>query len=167
MRCYGVAIAGLIGGLALAVSAAQAQSLPEGVRWGMSAQDLRAALPAVQPVVRPQRLSGGLVGAWSGAPVSVGGVALAPVFYFSADHLRRVEYSAQTDAQSGEHAFDALIAWGRRSFGPEQASAGGEGRYAAWMQGDLDIYAQRVDRREGASVRLVYALHERKDDSVL
>jgi hypothetical protein len=149
--------------------ALHAQALPEGVRLGMSADELKAALPSAQAVARPQRLSGGLVGSLRGAPALVAGLPLEPTFYFAGGQLRRVEFaaSAQAEADAGARAFSEIVQWGRSAFGPELASGDPGSQYAAWVQGRTDVYAQRIQNPQHASVRLVYALRERKDDSQL
>ena len=147
----------------------QAQALPPDVRLGMSAQDLQAAMPAVERVQRPQRLAGGLAGLWRGAPVPVAGLPFEPVFYLAGGQLRRVEWvaPAQPAPDTAEAAYAELVAWGRSQFGPELASRDPGSAYAAWVQGDVDVYAQYVDHAHSASVRLVYKARQLKDASEL
>ncbi len=83
--------------LFLAVTALHAQALPAGVRFGMSAEELRAALPDLARVQRPQRLAGGLAGTWHAAPTQFAGVVFEPVFFFAGGELRRVEWVAAAD----------------------------------------------------------------------
>ncbi|HEY2256685.1 MAG TPA: hypothetical protein VGI11_13690 [Variovorax sp.] len=155
--------------LALAGGMAQAQALPPGVHLGMSADELRAALPGLEHVQRPQRLAGGLAGSWRAAPSIIAGLPFEPVFYFAGDELRRVEWSASTDQlpDLGAAAFAEILAWGRGNFGPELASYDPSSAYAAWVQGDADVYAQRNSDPRHASVRLVYKIRVLKDGSEL
>jgi len=136
---------------------------------GMTVDELRAALPSVEHVARPQRLSGGLAGTWRGAAALVAGLPLAPTFYFAGARLQRVEFagSAASAPDLGAEAFSELVSWGRGAFGRELASNDGASQYAAWSQTDLDVYAQRIGDVHRASVRIVYAARERKDDSAL
>jgi hypothetical protein len=173
MRCLSVhgsirllLLAALLGP---AAGAAQAQELPPGVRLGMAAEDLQAALPGLERVQRPQRLSGGLAGLWRGAPASVAGLLFEPVYYLAGGQLRRVEWvaAAQAAPDLGAAAFAELVAWGRGQFGPELASSDPGSAYAAWVQGEVDIYAQHVNNARGASVRLVYKARQIKDASEL
>jgi hypothetical protein len=149
--------------------ALHAQALPAGVRLGMTADELRAALPGVERVHRPQRLAGGLVGTWHAAPALIAGLAFEPVFFFAGDELKRVEWSAAADAQPdlGAAAFSGIVAWGRSNFGPELGSSDPGSAYAAWVQGGTDIYAQRISDPRRASVRLVYKARQVKDASEL
>lgn len=147
-----------------------AQTLPAGVRLGMSSEELRqAALPGLEHLSRPQRLAGGLAGTWRAAPSTIGGVRFEPVYFFAGDQLRRVEWTAATDSQPdlGAGAFAEIVAWGRASFGPELASNDPGSAYAAWVQGECDVYAQRVSEPHHASVRLVYKARQTRDASEL
>ncbi|WP_298702071.1 hypothetical protein [uncultured Variovorax sp.] len=147
-----------------------AQALPPGVRLGMSAGELQAALPTAERVQRPQRLSGGLVGNWRAAPVEMAGLMFEPTFFFAASELRRVEYvaSAQATPDGGTAAFAALVQWGRGAFGTELSSRDPGSAYAAWVSDDTDIYVQQQsgDPRR-ASVRLVYKMRQLRDGSEL
>lgn len=135
----------------------------------MSPAELQAALPDAQRVARPQRLAGGLAGTFRGASTAIAGLDFEPTFYFAGAELRRVEWLAVADAQPdhGAAAFDELLAWGRGRFGNELASRDPGSRYAAWVAGDTDVYAQLVDGGRGASVRLVYKARQLKDASEL
>lgn len=173
MRCHSVLrpvrlllLAALFGP---AAGVSQAQALPPGVRLGMTAEDLQAALPRLERVQRPQRLAGGLAGLWHGAPAPVAGLLFEPVYYLGGGQLRRVEWvaAAQAAPDLGAAAFAELVAWGRGQFGPELASSDPGSAYAAWVQGDLDVYAQHVNNARGASVRLVYKARQLKDASEL
>jgi hypothetical protein len=154
--------------LALA-HAVPAQALPPGVHLGMSADELRQAVPDLQRVARPPRLAGGLAGNWRAAPSVIAGLPFEPVFYFAGDQLRRVEWSAAAESQpdQGAAAFAEILAWGRDSFGPELASNDPGSAYAAWVQGDTDVYAQRTADARHASVRVVYKMRQLKDGSEL
>lgn len=143
--------------LVLLLPAAQGHDLPGGVQLGMNADQLQQAVPTLQPARRPARLAGGLVGSWSGAAVDVAGVALAPTFYMADGQLQRIEYLAPAGA--GAQAFDALVGWGRAAFGPEMASGGPEGRYAAWSADTIDVYLQHTS----SQVRLVVKQRVLKD----
>ena len=159
-----------LAGAALLISGAvSAQSLPPGVQLGMSPAELQAALPDAQRVARPQRLAGGLAGTFRGAPTAIAGLDFEPTFYFAGAQLRRVEWAAVADAQPerGAAAFDELVAWGRGRFGNELASRDPGNRYAAWIAGDTDVYAQLVESGRGASVRLVYKARQLRDASEL
>ena len=159
-----------LAGAALLISGAvSAQSLPPGVQLGMSPAELQAALPDAQRVARPQRLAGGLAGTFRGAPTAIAGLDFEPTFYFAGAQLRRVEWAAAADAQPerGAAAFDELVAWGRGRFGNELASRDPGNRYAGWIAGDTDVYAQLVESGRGASVRLVYKTRQLKDASEL
>lgn len=149
--------------------AASAQSLPPGVQLGMSPAELQAVLPDAQRVARPQRLAGGLAGTFRGGHAAIAGLDFEPTFYFAGAELRRVEWMAVTDAQPdhGAAAFDELLAWGRNRFGNELSSRDPGNRYAAWVAGDTDVYAQLVEGGRGASVRLVYKARQLKDASEL
>jgi hypothetical protein len=151
--------------IALLASAAQARELPGDVALGMSAQQLRQAVPALKPVRHPARLAGGLVGRWSGPAIALAGVTLTPTYFFAEAELRRVEYLAQADA--GPQAFDALLQWGRAAWGPEMASQGAEGAYASWSDEEMDAYLQRTDGAQAPVVRLVVKKRAGKDASEL
>jgi len=153
-----------------AATASHAQALPPGVRLGMTADELQAAaLPGLARVARPQRLAGGLAGSWRAAPAIVAGLPFEPVFFFAEGTLRRMEWFAAVDAQPdlGAAAFADIVAWGRNAFGPELASNDPGSAYAAWVQGDTDIYAQRTTDAHHAAVRLVYKVRQVKDGSEL
>lgn len=154
---------------ALAAAAVHAQALPAGVRLGMSADELRAAVPALERVQRPQRLAGGLVGSWHSTPVMMAGLMFEPTFFFAASQLRRVEYVAtlQGAPESGAAAFDELVQWGRSAFGAELASRDPGNAYAAWVSSDTDIYVQHVSDPRRGSVRLVYKARQLRDGSEL
>ncbi|MBT2322740.1 hypothetical protein J7E62_10325 [Variovorax paradoxus] len=152
--------------LLAAAAASQAQALPPGVHLGMTAEALQAALPGLERVPRPQRLAGGLAGSWRAAPVTVSGLSFEPVFYFGGGQLRRVEWAAAAQAEPdlGASAFADIVAWGRGAFGPELASSDPGSDYAAWVQGDTDIYAQhQKSDPHRASVRVVYKARQLKD----
>jgi len=165
LRCFAIAAA-LLG----AAGASQAQALPPGVHLGMTADALQAMLPGLERVLRPQRLAGGLAGSWHAEPAMVAGLSFEPTFYFAGGQLRRVEWvaAAQAAPDLGAAAFAEIVAWGRGAFGPELASSDPGSAYAAWVQGDTDVYAQHVvgDPRR-ASVRIVYKARQIKDASEL
>ncbi|MDB5827625.1 MAG: hypothetical protein JWQ73_1845 [Variovorax sp.] len=152
-----------------AAGAAHAQTLPAGVHLGMSADELQGAVPGVVRVARQQRLAGGLAGTWRSAPVAMAGLAFEPVYFFAGAQLRRVEFvaAAQGAPDNGAAAFAELVAWGRGAFGNELASSDPGSAYAAWVQGDIDIYAQHNVDAHRASVRLVYKARQLKDASEL
>jgi hypothetical protein len=150
----------------LALGAVHAQALPQGVRLGMSAEELQAALPSLEHVRRPQRLAGGLAGSWRTAPVEMAGLMFEPTFYFAAAQLRRVEFVASAP-DGGEAAFAELVNWGRGVFGSELASNDPGSAYAAWTRDDADVYAQRTGDARHATVRLVYKARDVRDGSEL
>lgn len=151
--------------LAALVASAQAQALPDAVQLGMTPQQLRQAVPGLQPVHRPVRLSGGLVGSWSGPPAALAGIPMAPTYFFADGELRRIEYLAAPDADA--QAYDALLAWGRKAWGPELASQGPEGAYATWNSDTTEVYLQRTTDARGPQLRLVIKAAAGKDASEL
>jgi len=152
-----------------AAQALRAQALPAGVRLGMSADELRTAMPTAQRVQRPQRLAGGLLGSWQSSPVSMAGLAFEPTFFFAGSQLQRVEFVASAEALSdgGAAAFAELVRWGRAAFGSELASNDPGTAYAAWTSGDADVYVQHVRDARRASLRLVYKARQVRDGSEL
>ena len=144
------------------------QPLPAGVELGMGADALREAVPSAARVPRPQRLAGGLAGLWRLEPVVIAGLSGAQTFFFSGRELRRVEFVADASdlADGGAAAFGALLAFGRSTYGPETAANDPSGSYAAWTQGGLEVYAQRVPAPR-ATVRWVIKQSEGKDASEL
>ena len=144
------------------------QPLPAGVELGMGADALRDAVPSAARVPRPQRLAGGLAGLWRLEPVVIAGLSGAQTFFFSGRELRRVEFVADASdlADGGAAAFGALLAFGRSTYGPETAANDPSGSYAAWTQGGLEVYAQRVPAPR-ATVRWVIKQSEGKDASEL
>lgn len=152
-----------------AAGALHAQALPPGVRLGMTAVELLAAMPTIERVPRPQRLAGGLVGSWRGAPVSMAGLAFEPTFFFADSQLRRVEFLASAEAlpDGGAAAFAELLRWGRGVFGSELASNDPGSAYAAWTRQDADVYLQHMRDARRASVRLVYKARQVRDGSEL
>ncbi|MDH6166526.1 hypothetical protein M2282_001673 [Variovorax boronicumulans] len=157
------------GAILFAAGALHAQALPPGVRLGMTADELQAALPAAERVHRPQRLAGGLLGSWRAAPVEMAGLVFEPTFFFAASELRRVEYvaTAQAVPDNGASAFGQIVQWGRGVFGDELASRDPGSAYAAWTNGDTDVYVQQVSDPRRASVRLVYKARQLRDGSEL
>lgn len=143
--------------LAILAAAAHAQALPGGAQLGMSAQQLRDAVPALERVARPVRMAGGLVGSWRGPAVDLGGVWLAPTYFLAEGELRRVEYLAPPDT------YEALLAWGRSTWGPELASQGSEGAYATWTAGTTQAYLQQTGGAQRPQVRLVVKLLTARD----
>ncbi len=156
-----VASAMLALALALLPVAGRAQALPGGAQLGMSAEQLQQAVPALERVARPVRMGGGLAGNWRGPGVDIGGIRMAPTYFFAEAQLRRIEYMAAPGA--GANAFDALLAWGRAAWGAELASQEPEGRYAAWKAGDVDAYLQQTSVQQQAQVRLVVQRRVQKD----
>ncbi len=153
----------------LAAGALHAQALPSGVHFGMTAEELQATLPGVERVQHPQHLAGGLAGSWRAPATMVAGLLFEPVYFFAGSQLRRVEWVASADAlpDLGAAAFARIVAWGRSNFGPELASSDPGSAYAAWVQGDTDVYAQRTSDPRRTSVRLVYKERQLKDASEL
>jgi hypothetical protein len=151
--------------LGLFGAAANAQTLPGGTQLGMTVPQLQQAVPALKPVARPARLTGGLVGNWSAPPIDIAGIALTPTFFFADAQLRRVEYLALPQAGTG--AFDTLLAWGRTFWGQELASRNPEGAYASWTPGETDVYLQQTGEAAHPQVRLVVKRRVMKDASEL
>ena len=122
----------------LAAQAVPAQALPPGVRLGMSADELQAALPGAERVPRPQRLAGGLAGHLARRADAAGGVVLR------AGVLLRRRRSCGASSGSprpprrptwGRRPSPRLVAWGRQRFGPELGSNDPGSAYAAWVAG--------------------------------
>jgi hypothetical protein len=151
--------------IAWLAASAHAQTLPGGVQLGMDAQQLQQAVPALKPVPRPVHLAGGLVGRWLAPAFDLSGVAVTPTFFFADAQLRRVEYLAAANPDTD--AFDALLRWGRATWGPELASQNPEGAYATWAAGDIEAYLQQTAGPAGPQVRLVIKRRLVKDDSKL
>jgi hypothetical protein len=151
--------------LALLLSTAQAEVLPGAAQFGMNVQQLHGAVPGLHAVPRPAHLAGGLAGSWTGPATAVAGVAMTPTYFFAEGELRRIEYLASADADA--RAYDALLSWGRTSWGPELASDGPEGAYASWSSDTIDAYLQRTDDARGPQLRLVIKAHAGKDASEL
>ncbi|WPB58058.1 hypothetical protein [Xylophilus sp. GOD-11R] len=158
----------LAAGLAAVVPAASAQELPPGVRLGMGLAELRQALPALERVRRPQRLAGGLVGAWQVADAQVAGVIGTQTYYLAGGELRRIEFMADTAAlpDGGSAAFDAVVAAGRERWGPERPAQDAVSRYAAWSTADIDAYA-RLLAPPRAALQLVISARPPRDDRQL
>ncbi|SEA67840.1 hypothetical protein [Variovorax sp. YR216] len=166
LRLLYLSVGALVGAASLA---AHAQSLPPGVHLGMTAQELQAALPAAEPVPRPQRLSGGLLGSWRGEPATIGGLMFKPTYYFAGGELRRIEYDASTQGvpDGGEAAFSSLLQWGRAAFGNELAALDPGSTYVSWSSGELDVLLQRTGDARRASLRLIYKQRQLRDASEL
>jgi hypothetical protein len=160
-----------VGALALSISAMlpvalHAQEMPAGVVLGMSAEELRRVVPPLEKVRRPQRMAGGLVGAWRSPDVQVLGLNGEQTFFFAHDRLDRVEFVGSAPDEPGNaQAFDRIVAWGRSLYGQEIAAADAGARYAEWTAGDTEVYAQY--RGAHAGVRLVYRLRADRDASQL
>lgn len=152
--------------ICLVAPAVHSQSLPSGVHFGMTVDELQAVQPAVQRVKRPQHLAGGLSGSWRGEPVVVAGLPFDLTFFFADTKLRRVEFlaSVQPQTASSAAAFRAIVNWGRGVFGPESGSTDPSGKYAAWVTGDVDVYAQSAFSPLRENVRLVYKEQDHRDD---
>lgn len=146
-------------GLALA-PAAPAEPLPGGAVLGMTVPQLQQAEPALKRVPHPTRLTGGLVGSWSGTTVQVAGVALTPTYFFADGRLLRIEYLASSGS-SGE--FAALLARGRDALGEALVSSAPEGAYANWDIEDMQVYLQFTKTSRGEQVRLVAKRRVLKD----
>ncbi|RYF35252.1 MAG: hypothetical protein EOO26_01495 [Comamonadaceae bacterium] len=135
----------------------------------MTAEALQSAVPDAERVARPQRLAGGLAGTWRGEPTQWAGLPFEPTFFFAGGVLQRVEYvaSAQGAPDAGAAAFAELVNWGRERFGRELGSNDPGSAYAAWSEGDTDVYVQHTLDPRRASVRLVYKARQLKDGSAL
>ncbi|MBU1358629.1 MAG: hypothetical protein KKC79_03200 [Gammaproteobacteria bacterium] len=155
--------------LSLIALSSHAQALPPGVSLGMSARELEAAVPDLERVARPPRLAGGLSGKWRSPSMTLGGLNFEPIYYLAGDRLRRIEWVAVAEDQPevADAAFGDIVQWGRSAFGPELASNDPGTAYAAWVDGDTDVYAQRTGGTARPTVRLVYRLRQVKDASEL
>jgi hypothetical protein len=147
-------------------AALHAQELPAGVTLGMQADELRRVLPDVEKVRHPRRMTGGLVGAWRSSPIQMLGLEGRETFFFAQHRLSRVEFAGSTpDGTDTSNAFDRLVAWGRKLYGPEIAANDAGASYAEWSVGDMEVYAQYAGSK--AEVRLVYKLRPERDASQL
>ncbi len=149
-------------------SASAAQALPGNAQLGMSAEQLREAVPALRRIAHPARMAGGLIGSWSGPTTEIAGVSFTPTFFLAEGELRRVEYLAQATEPSA--AFDAVRAWGRAQWGRELASQDPEGAYATWATDDMDVYLQMTgaqQRHRQQELRVVIKRRILKDGSEL
>jgi hypothetical protein len=90
---------------------------------------------------------------------------VAPTYFFADGELRRIEYLAPADADG--HAYEALLSWGRRTWGPELASQGPEGAYATWNSDAMEVYLQRTGDARRPQLRLVIKATAGKDASEL
>ncbi len=146
----------------------RAQPLPEGADLGATAAHLQRAIPDLERVARPTRMSGGLVGLWRSTPVAVAGVLGNYTFFLAGGQVRRIEFwaDAPADFAAADAAFDAIAAWGRALYGAEMASGGPGARYAAWSRAGVDIYLQQAPPPR-AGVRLVRVARAQRDGSAL
>jgi hypothetical protein len=151
-------------GLSFPPAASAAQALPGNAQLGMSAEQLHEAIPALKRIAHPARMTGGLLGSWSGPSTDIAGVSFVPTFFFAEGELRRVEYVAQ--ATEASTAFDAVRAWGRAQWGAELASQNPEGAYATWASDDMDVYLQMTGSQP-QQLRLVIKRRLLKDASEL
>ena len=143
---------------------AQAEPLPGGAALGMTVPQLQQAEPALKRVPHPARMTGGLVGTWSGRRVQVGGVALTPTFFLADGQLLRIEYLA---SEAGPGAFAALQAWASSAWGEPLVANAPEGTYASWDSGDMQVYLQSTRTSRGEQLRLVAKRRVLKDGSEL
>ena len=141
-----------------------AEDMPGGAQLGMSADQLAQSVPSLTKVRRPVRMTGGLVGSWSGSSTEIGGVRMTPTYFFAEGELRRIEYFYESSHTSAD--FDALVAWGRGRWGQEVTSYGPRTTYASWAKDDVDAMIQQT---EGSPGQLRFIVKERvlKDASQL
>ncbi len=149
--------------LAIAPSAF-ADEMPGGAQLGMSAEQLAQAVPSITKVRRPTRMTGGLVGSWTGPAADIGGVQMTPTYFFAERELRRIEYFYESSNTAAD--FDALVAWGRSKWGQEVVSYGPKTTYASWAKDDLDAMIQQTEGSPG-QLRLILKERVVKDASQL
>ncbi|MBK0394829.1 hypothetical protein [Ramlibacter algicola] len=140
----------------LVATPVRAQVLPGGAQLGMTPEQLQQAVPTLR--AERARAPRGFTAAWSATGIDLAGVPLTASFAMADGQVQRIEYLA------APAAYDALLQWGRATFGPEMASNGPEGQYASWSNDALDAYLQRTD---GSPVRLVVKRRILKDASEL
>lgn len=164
------AVAGLLLAICCRPAAAQAP-VPPGVHLGMSASELREAVPGLQPVRRPQTVAGA-VGRWRVADVQQADLVFDETFFFAEQTLQRVELVLQpgSSAQPDE-VFAHLVASLRASYGPELPLHGGlssvEAGSASWIHDEMDILALQSGSASQTRVRLIYKARVLKDASEL
>lgn len=164
------AVAGLLSAIFCSTAAAQAP-VPPGVHLGMSASELREAVPGLQPIRRPQTVAGA-VGRWRVADVQQADLVFDETFFFAEQTLQRVELVLQpgSSAQSDE-VFAHLVASLRASYGPELPLHGGlssvEAGSASWVHDEMDILALQSGSASQTRVRLIYKARVLKDASEL
>ena len=164
------AVAALLLAVCCRPAAAQAP-VPLGVHLGMSASELREAVPGLQPVRRPQTVAGA-VGRWRVAGVQQADLVFDETFFFAEHTLQRVELVLQPGnfAQTDD-VFEHLVASLRASYGPELPLHGGlssvEAGSASWVHEGIDILALRSGSAGQARVRLIYKTRVLKDASEL
>ena len=141
------AVAALLLAVCCRPAAAQAP-VPLGVHLGMSASELREAVPGLQPVRRPQTVAGA-VGRWRVAGVQQADLVFDETFFFAEHTLQRVELVLQP----------GLPLHG----GLSSVEAGS----ASWVHEGIDILALRSGSAGQARVRLIYKTRVLKDASEL
>ena len=98
----------------LLAGAVHAQTLPGGVQLGMTVEQLQQAVPALRAEKPAGRAVRGT--AWSATGVDLAGVPLTVSFAVADGQVQRIEYLAASQA------YDALLQWGRTTFGPDPDS---------------------------------------------
>lgn len=167
-----LALAGLL--LTLASCGVSAQALiPPGVRLGMSAGQLREAVPGLHAVRRPQTVAGA-VGGWRVSGVQQGDRVFEETFFFAQQTLQRVELlllQPESDPQQDAQAFAHLVASLREQYGPELPLTGGLSGVAAgnafWVHEGMDILAMQSGPPGQSKTRLIYKLRILRDASEL
>lgn len=164
------ALVGLLLAVCSGLAAAQGP-IPSGVHLGMTASELREAVPGLQPVRRPQTVAGA-VSRWRVDHVQQADLVFDETFFFAEQTLQRVELVLQPDSSAQtDDVFAHLVASLRASYGPELPLHGGlssvEAGSAFWVHDDLDILALQSGSAGQTRVRLIYKARIVRDASAL
>ncbi|MES2186717.1 MAG: hypothetical protein V4505_19345 [Pseudomonadota bacterium] len=157
-----------------ATATGHAQTLPSGVAFGMTVAEVQAAAGPLERIPGARRTAAGAVESLRGPALPVAGVPFEQTYVFARGHLSRVEALAAPPAGTTPGADDSaalfglIVAWGQRTYGPENRARDTSGEYASWSTPQEDIYVQRTAGAGGTpSVRLVHAERQQRDSDAL
>jgi hypothetical protein len=157
-----------------AAATGHAQTLPPGVAFGMTAAEVQATAGPLERIPGARRTAAGAVESLRGPALPVAGVPFEQTYVFARGHLSRVEALAAvpsgtaTAADGSAALFEQIVAWGQRTYGPENRSRDASGEYASWSTPQEDIYVQRGAGNGGTpTVRLVHAERQQRDSDAL
>lgn len=148
-----------------------AQSLPPGVKPGMSAAELQSSGLALHRVPRPERMGNGARGLWQQSLPGPDGLIFEVTYFVRGSVVDRIDLSLLAAPDGTGSAFERIVGELRAALGAElrsqQSSGNAISETASWVGEDQNVVAYRIGPIGAEKIRVVYKRRESRNADAL